>query len=101
MLHALVQQEAQPRRVADVDALGDLRLQEPGRVLQAPQAQLLPRLVAHHRDVDLGVAEVGGDLDVGHGHVADAGVLQLGEDGHADDLADGFGCFLRRVVTTS
>ena len=74
--------------------LGDLGLQEAGGVLQAPQAQLLPLVVAHHGDVDLGVAEVGGDLDAGDGHVADAGVLQLREDGHADDLADRFGGFL-------
>ena len=58
-------------RVAEVDALGYLGLQKPGRVLQAPQAQLLAGIVAHHRNVDFGVAEVGGDFHKGHRHVAD------------------------------
>ena len=96
LLHPLVQQESQPRRVAELDAVGDLGLQEAGRALQPAQAQVLLRLVAHHRHVDLGVAQVVGDLDVGDGHVADARILQLGQDRHADDFADGFGGFLAR-----
>ena len=92
-LDPLIQQETQLRRVADLDPLGDLRLQEAGRALQAAQRQLLPRFVAHHRDVDLGVPQVGRHLDVRHRDVADARVAQLGQDRHADDFADGFGGF--------
>ena len=36
---------------------------------------VLPGLVAHDGNVDLGVAEVAGDLDEGHGHVADPRIL--------------------------
>ena len=62
-------------RVARVDPLGDLGLQESGRALQSVQAELLLRVVPHDRDVDLGLPHVGRDLDVGHGHVLDARVL--------------------------
>ena len=47
VLHALVEHERQPRRVAGFDLVGDLLLQEAGGVLQARQAELLLLLVAN------------------------------------------------------
>ena len=91
-LHSLIQQKAQFGRVADFDALGDFRLQEAGGALQAAQRKFLVRLVAHHRHVHLGVAQVGRHFDVRHRHVADARI-SIGQDRHADDFADGFGGF--------
>ena len=58
MFHALVQHEREPRRVAEIDPVGDLGLQKSGCALQAAERQVLAGFVAHDRDHHLGVAQI-------------------------------------------
>ena len=57
------------------------------------QAQFLLGFVAHHRNVNLGVAQIVGDVHVGHRNVANPRIAKLGKDRHADYFADGGGGF--------
>ena len=91
VLNALVEHELQAGRVTQVDAIAHLLLQEAGRVLQAVQAEALLLLIAHDREMHLGVPQVARDLDKRHGDIGNARVFQLHENGHANRFADSFG----------
>ncbi len=51
-------------------------------------------LVTHYRNMHFCLPQVARHLDVSYGDVSNAWVLQIGEDRHAHDFTNGFGCFL-------
>jgi len=89
ILNALIEDEFEVRRVSGVDPLGDLRLEESRGGLETFQAEFLFLFVAHNGDVNLGGAHISGNFDVQDGHIADAGVLDFGQNRHTDDLPNG------------
>src|SRR5688572_25432449 len=78
-LHRFVVLEAQLRCGVHLDAPGELRAQEAGRTAQAGQG-LLQLVLLQHREEDLGVRHVGGDVDRGDGDHADPGIAHLQPD---------------------
>ena len=72
-LDPLIQQKTQLGRVADVDALGDFRLQETGGALQAAERQFLAALRRPSPKRGLWRTQVGRHLDVRDRNVADPG----------------------------
>ena len=73
----LIADEAQLRRAADDDALAQRPADVARGALEGPK-EILPLVVLQDADVDLGVAQVAGDLRPGDGEGArDAGIVQL------------------------
>src|SRR2546421_9502929 len=91
LLDALVENKSDRRRKARLEAGPQLALDESGRVLEPVQTQLLLLWIAHDRNVDLRVLQVGRDLGAGDGHAFDARVLQLEQDGLARHFANHLG----------
>ena len=57
------------------------------------QAEVLLLFITHHRDVHLGMPQVGRNFDESNRHILDSGIFHIRQDGHRHHFADRLGCF--------
>src|SRR5919201_2312249 len=81
------------------EACAELPADEAAGMLQTSDGRLLGRLLAHDADLHRSVAQVGAQLDLGHGCHLPPRVLEIADDDGADLLAE-LGCDSRHPVAT-
>src|SRR5262249_50595609 len=88
VLHRAVGAEQELRRGAEIEVTPQPAPHEAPRALERLERGGPLLLGTEHRDVDLGVLEIRARVHLGHGHEAEARVLELPLDEHRDLFLD-------------